>query len=109
MHFNYISDKLNKINEDILKGSTLSEAITDINIFSKYTVAVVRVREESGSIGEALKELSLILEESLIKTVNKYLSLLQPFLIIFISIVITVFFMIFILPLFDSLKIGAIK
>ncbi|WP_252241849.1 type II secretion system F family protein [Clostridium sp. ZBS18] len=67
------------------------------------------MREESGSIGEALKELSLILEESLIKTVNKYLSLLQPFLIIFISIVITVFFMIFILPLFDSLKIGAIK
>ena len=109
MNFNYISDKLNKINEDILKGSTLSEAITDTNIFSKYTIAVIKVREESGSIGEALKELSLTLEESLIRTINKYLSLLQPFLIIFISIVITVFFMIFILPLFDSLKIGAIK
>ncbi|OSA97976.1 UNVERIFIED_ORG: type II secretion protein F [Clostridium botulinum] len=109
MNFNHIGDKLNKINEGILRGGTLSEAITDTNIFSKYTIAVIRVREESGSIGEALKELSVILEKSLIKRINKCLSLLQPFLIISISILVTVFFIIFIMPLFDSLKIGAIK
>lgn len=107
--FDFIGDKLNIINESILKGSTLSEAVNNANIFSKYTLAVIRVREESGSIGKGLEELSFSLEKSLIKAINKYLNLLQPIFIILISIIIIIFFIVFILPLFDSLKVGVIK
>ncbi|AOR23926.1 type II secretion system F family protein [Clostridium taeniosporum] len=109
MNSGYISNKLIEINKDILKGNTLSESIINADIFSKYTIAIIKVREESGSVGEGLKELSIILEKSLIKIVNKYLSLLQPFFIIVISVIITLFFIIFILPLFDGLKVGIIK
>ncbi|MBW6410927.1 type II secretion system F family protein [Clostridium weizhouense] len=106
MNLNYLSNKLNHINKNILTGESLTEALIDAEGFSKYTVAIVRIREESGSIGEGLNELSISLQENLSKRINKYLSFLQPFLIIFMSILITIFFIAFILPLFDALKSG---
>ncbi|SFC96347.1 type II secretion system F family protein [Clostridium uliginosum] len=106
MSFRYLRDKLSDINKNILRGYTLTEAVDDTKAFSRYTIAIVKIREESGSVEEGLKELSILLEDNLTKNIKKYISLLQPFLIIFMASLITIFLIAFILPLFDTLKSG---
>ena len=58
MSFDYLRKKIKEINISILKGRTLTEALEKSGIFSKYTLAIIKIREESGTIEEGFKELS---------------------------------------------------
>ena len=72
----YIKNKLRQMNKSIINGSTLYDASIRINIFSKYTLAIIKIREESGGLEEALKDLCNKLQENIMKNINKCLSLI---------------------------------
>ena len=102
-----LSGKFNSINSDIMNGKTLSESLQGIEGYSKYTISIVKLGEESGSMDERLKLLSGHLERKVLEKMDKLLTKLQPALIIFMALFVLVFIMIFVLPLFESMMIGA--
>lgn len=102
-----LNKKFKRINEIIMNGKTLSEALQEVEGYSKYTIAIVKLGEESGSMDERLSLLSLQLEKKVFEKIDKLLIKIQPTLIIFMAGVVLIFVMIFILPLFGSIMTGA--
>ncbi len=74
-------------------------------MFSKYTLAHVKLGEESGSLDKRFQ----LLEEEIFKIltikINSLTKTIQPFLILFIGIIIVVFIIKFILPLLNIILI----
>ena len=106
MSFAYLRKKIKEINISILKGRTLTEALEKTGVFSKYTLAIIKIREESGTIEEGFKELSNNLEYKLCEQIKKYLRFISPIFMVIMAIFIVIFLLGFVLPLFDNLKSG---
>ena len=106
MSYPYLRNKIKEINISILKGSTLTESLDKSGLFSKYTLAIIKIREESGTIEEGFKELSNSLEYKLFEQIKKYLGFISPVFVVIMAIFIVLFLLGFVLPLFDNLKSG---
>lgn len=104
--FIYLKKKIKEINKSILRGKTLTESLEKSGVFSKYTLAIVKIREESGTIEEGFKELSINLEYKLSQQIKKYLKWISPIFIFIMAAFIVIFLLAFVLPLFDNLKSG---
>lgn len=98
-----LGDMFNSLSENILKGFSLYESFSKENLYSNYTLSIIKISEEGGSIEEGLDNLSKNLEMNYLNRINKALSLLQPSLIILMGFFIMTFIMIFILPMVDSI------
>ncbi|MEN8075616.1 type II secretion system F family protein [Clostridioides difficile] len=96
-----VSNNIKRINNDITSGVMLSEAMEGTNMFSKYTLAHVKLGEESGSLDKRLELLEEEVFKNLNSKINKLTQLIQPLLILFIGVVIVVFIIKFIMPLLD--------
>ena len=102
----YLNKKIIDIRKKIIEGNTLSEALNDVDILSNYSMAVIKVREETGEFEEGFKTLSLKLEKEIYKKIGNYLKALGPILISIMGVVIFIFISVFVLPLFKELQNG---
>jgi type IV pilus assembly protein PilC len=102
--FDYLKKKIRNINIDILKGRTLTESLEKSGIFSKYTLAIIKIREESGTIEEGFEELSRNLEYQLFEQIKKYLSRISPIFMCIMASFIVTFMIEILIPLFDNMK-----
>lgn len=109
MSFIFLKKKIREINLNIINGKTLTESLEKSGIFSRYTIAIVRVREEGGTIEEGFKELSNNLEYKLNERIRKYLRLISPIFVLIMASFIITFLLGFVLPLFDDLQRGIRK
>lgn len=105
------SDLLNKIilfvDDEVNKGNSLSDTIEKTQILSDYSIAIIKIREESGSLEEGLYHLVLRLQNMMLEKINSYLACLQPAIIIGMSFIVGMFIIGAVLPLFDGItKIG---
>lgn len=100
-----INRNIKKINNDITAGRMLSQSMSETKMFSNYTLAHIKLGEESGSLDKRLQ----ILEEEIFKNLNsrmnKITQLIQPFLILFIGVIIVSFIIKFLMPLLDIVLI----
>jgi len=100
-----INRNIKKINNDITAGRMLSQSMSETKMFSNYTLAHIKLGEESGSLDKRLQ----LLEEEIFKNVtarmNKITQLIQPFLILFIGMIIVSFIIKFLMPLLDIVLI----
>lgn len=106
INFIYLRNKIENINTNILGGRTLTEALEKSGIFSKYTLAIVKIHEEGGTIEEGFKGLAADLEHNLSEQIKKYLRLISPMFVILMAVFIVAFLVGFVLPLFNNLKSG---
>ncbi|OOM81010.1 type II secretion system protein F [Clostridium puniceum] len=104
--FVYLQNKIRTINIDILRGRTLAEALEKSGMFSKYTLAIIKIREESGAIEEGFRELASSLEYKLSEEIKKYLGFISPIFVVIMAGFIVIFLVGFVLPLFNNLKSG---
>ena len=74
-------------------------------MFSKYTLAHIKLGEESGSLDKRLQLLEEEVFKSLTVKINKLTKMIQPFLILFIGVIIVTFIIKFIMPLLDMVLI----
>ena len=56
-------DKVASIRKEVVNGKTLSDAMADSDYFSKYEYFSIRIGEETGRLGEVLKQLFEYFEE----------------------------------------------
>lgn len=98
-----IGERFSRLNENILKGFSLYESFNKDDIYTNYTLSIIKISEEGGSIEEGLDNLSNYLETNYLNRINKILSFLQPSLVILMGFLVTIFIMVFILPIANSI------
>lgn len=98
-------EKLIIMNESINRGKSIFYAMEKSNLFSKYTLAHIKLGEESGAIDERLIVLEEELFLSLCSNIDNLLKLIEPVLIMVMATVVIIFLFIFILPLFNNIFI----
>lgn len=96
-----------KVNIDIISGRTLSESLEDNEIYSKYTIAILKLGEASGSMDVRLELLSKQLEKKSQEKLNKLLKKLEPILILVMAGLVLLFILVFVAPLFGAMLKGA--
>lgn len=106
INFIYFKQKIKEINESIKNGSTLTESLEKTKAFSQYTLAIVKIHEEGGTIDEGFKQLANHLENRVQEKVKKYIKCINPIFILLMSGFIISFMLEIVLPLFDKLQSG---
>lgn len=100
-----ITKVLRKINDDIKNGKVLSESMNETMMFSKYTLAHIKLGEECGSLDKRLIILETEIFNNLNDKISKITVLVQPLLILTIGIIILSFIIKFVVPLLDIVLI----
>lgn len=98
---NYIKEKLINLKTNILEGKSISESLRLSKECSDYTVSIIKIGEESGSIELKLESVMNYLEGNIVKIVNKLIAIVQPISILFLGGMVIVFIINYILPIFD--------
>lgn len=69
----------------IVEGSPLAAALDKTKVFPSFLIEMVAVGEESGTLSEMLERLAVHFEEEFDFKLNRFLTLLEPLLIIFLG------------------------
>lgn len=96
-------EKLIIMNESIMRGKSIRDSMDKSKLFSKYTLAHIKLGEESGTIDERL---SVLQEELFLRlgiNMDNLLKLIEPISIITMAAIVIVFLFVFILPLFNNI------
>lgn len=97
----YTRDILRKLKTNILDGKSLSESLKVSGEFSNYSIAIIKIGEESGTVDSKLEAIIAYLEKNIIKRVNELMNFIQPCSILILGGVVIVFIINYILPIFD--------
>jgi type IV pilus assembly protein PilC len=98
-----LRDRFMSLNNSILKGESISDSLINKGYYSNYTISIIKLGEEGGSIDERLESLTSYLEKKLIDGINKKAAIIQPASILIVGGFVITFLMIFIVPLFSSI------
>lgn len=96
------ADALVKARTRVREGENLSKILGEYdNLFSSMIIQMIRVGEESGSIGEMLFKISDFYDREVESSIDGTVSLIEPVLIVMLAFVIGFIAISIVLPMFD--------
>lgn len=100
---NNIKERFISLNNSILSGETISRGLMNKGYYSNYTISIIKLGEEGGSIDERLDFLITYLEKKLLSNISNKIAIIQPASILVIGGIVISFLLVFIVPIFSSL------
>lgn len=94
--------EIDNIEEAILKGSTLAEAVGQQSNFSEVATNMIAVGEESGTLPEMLLEVAEIYDQECESAISSMTSLLGPVMIVVLGLIIGFVVIAILLPIFET-------
>lgn len=83
-----LSELLENAESQLKQGRTMSDALSQQNLFPKLAVQMIKMGEETGRLEEMLMRVALIYDKQLKTTIQRMLALLEPALIISLGLMI---------------------
>lgn len=83
-----IKEALDVLPPAVKAGKRMSSALQKTNMFTPMVIQMIRVGEESGSLGEMMLELAKVFDANVQSSVKRALTMLEPVLILFMGVVI---------------------
>lgn len=83
-----MTKQLDKVVEDITKGSKLSIAISQVPVFPVMLISMIGIGEESGSMDSVLDKVADFYEDETEVAVGKLTSMLEPAIIIVMAVIV---------------------
>lgn len=99
-----LREYVKKINEQLLKGETLSNSIGSINVISHISKGFLITGEESGLFNKNIEELLKIREKDFDRTLNKVVGKIEPVMFIVLGFVISAMMLLVLIPTFEGMK-----
>ena len=96
------ADDISGLEERILKGSTLAEAMTSQKYFSEITSNMVAVGEETGALPEMLLELAEMYDNESETAISSMTTLLGPLMIVILGLIIGFVVLAILMPIFET-------
>lgn len=99
-----LSDVLKRVNENIMKGGTITEPLKASGEFPPMVCQMISIGEESGSLDTMLEALSENYERQLDYSSKRLVIFIEPILLVFLAGVIGLLLLSVYLPLFSMMK-----
>ncbi|WP_326908273.1 type II secretion system F family protein [Sedimentibacter sp. MB31-C6] len=100
----YIGSKILKMKEDIKQGVSLSNQMKKQNIFPSMVHQMIRIGEDSGTIEEMLDKTADFYDEEVEIAVQRLTILIEPLMIIIMSIIIGFIVLAMAIPMFEMMQ-----
>ncbi|MGL4850057.1 MAG: type II secretion system F family protein [Clostridium sp.] len=88
--------------DELEKGMTIEKALRKSNKISEYSLAIINIGEESGSLDKRLKKLVQELDEENKKIEKRLMNSIQPIAILTVGVFFLLFVVTFIVPIIKS-------
>lgn len=104
VHNQYLLESLKDIEARVLRGESLSSAFSHHHFFPPMLLSMTKVGEETGKLAEIMKTSATYYEEDLEYNLLNATKLLEPLLLIIISLVIGFIVLAVAVPMFDMVN-----
>ena len=94
-----MQQKIDQVRRDITNGNTMAEAIASAGIFSNLYSRMIKVGFTSGSIDTVFKQIATSYEDATNQRLRKIVAVIEPTLVIIVSIVVGIILLSVLLPL----------
>jgi len=94
--------EIDNVEEAILKGSTLAEAVGQQNNFSEVTTNMIAIGEDTGALPEMLLEVAEIYDQECESAIGSMTTLLGPVMIVVLGLIIGFVVIAILLPIFET-------
>ena len=101
----YVSERLTVASQRIKEGKSLSQAVREVGIFPAMLLRMLTVGERTGRLGDMLKKSANFYDEDVDEALLRLTSVIEPVLIIILSIIIGVILLSIMLPLINIMRI----
>ena len=96
-----IGDAISSSRTQISQGVPLSFALSAKNVFPSMMISMLAIGEETGNMGNMLTKVADFYEDEVSSTVKILTSLIEPFMIIFVGVIVGTMLMAMYLPMFS--------
>ena len=96
--------KLSISREYISRGNSISYSISKSEIFSNTFISMIKIGEESGRLDDTLKVTNDFYSEELNIKIDKAMKLAEPMITVIIGLVIGLFIIAMVMPMFDAIN-----
>ena len=94
-----VAQKVRNLKQFIVDGFNFSESLTKAGIFSHLYSRMIYIGVKSGNVDVVLEKIATLYEEDTDKRLRNFISILEPTLVIFLSLVVGLILLSVILPL----------
>lgn len=100
----YLKSILNKVIYSLQLGNSLSDSLNNEKVFTKLFIAMIKVGEDSGDMITSLKKASDYYANEYIYRLKRVSSMAEPFLILFMALIVGFVVFSVAIPMFDSVN-----
>lgn len=97
----FLQKELQKVQLKIKIGSSVEEALSSTILFSPTQLKIISIGERSGKLSEAFSSISFVMQKEFETYLFKLTTLLQPFLLLVLGIIVGVIVLAIYLPIFN--------
>ena len=101
-----MADIIRKIKEDVREGKTLNNALEKSGFFEPLVVQMVAVGEEVGDLPQMFKRIDAFYQEYADTFLNRFVSLFEPIMLLFMGLVVGLMVVGMFLPIFKIATMG---
>lgn len=95
----HMQERINKCREHIRHGESFSNALLLSGIFSRTYSSMITIGYKTGSMDEVMEKVGIAYEKEVDDRLNRFISILEPTLVIILSLFIGLILISFLLPL----------
>ena len=96
-----LQEALSKVEDSILKGNNLSNSLKENPLFDSRIISLVKVAEETNQTEYVFKQLSEQFNQEVITQSKIMTTVLEPFIILFVGIIVAILLIAMYLPMFQ--------
>lgn len=96
-----LQEALEKVENNILKGGSLSESLKENKLFDNRIISLVKVAEETNQTEYVFKQLNEQYSQEVMQQSKIMSTVLEPFIIVFVGIIVAVLLIAMYLPMFQ--------
>ncbi|WIF94513.1 type II secretion system F family protein [Caminicella sporogenes] len=90
--------------EEVRKGTELANTISRIGFFPPMVISMIKIGEGSGALDEILDKTANYYDEEVEVSLQKMITLLEPFMIVIMALVVGAIVISMVLPMFDMIN-----
>ena len=97
---------IKKIKEDVREGKPLRESLERSNFFEPMVIQMISIGEEIGELPQMFKRINSFYQEYCDTFLTRFVSMFEPFVLVFIGLIVGVMVVGMFLPIFELSKVN---
>lgn len=99
-----LQENLQYISVKVIQGELLSQAVRETELFPRLVSQMIYIGETTGNMSFLLLKAAVYFQQEVATTAERVKQLIEPFILIFLGIVVALFVLIFFVPIYAALS-----